>query len=237
MRGEFDRLGAMLGLRFISGSPRCVKIAPRVTRPSGRSALSRCTWVYSATACSMRRRSSGERRSSGSEARRVVASILTARIGSVRSAAASAQRCSGGTPPSPRKAPIRITGSVSASPRRRSAASAGARGEIRSHLGIRRRHRDPRRLRVSYRSVQQVRRRQRLAARRAQCIGEILKPLSNRSIPSLDSRRGPIGRFISMAIVAGVGCTHADSAIRSGDAKAMIMPGMDHHVGPRRHVT
>ena len=52
----------------------------------------------------------------------------------------------------------------------------------------------------------------------------------------VDRRGGPLGRFVFVTIVAGVGRPKLSREVGTGNAEAVIVALVDHHEGPRRHV-
>ena len=47
---------------------------------------------------------------------------------------------------------------------------------------------------------------------------------------------GSLRTLLFMAAVAGIRCAETDRQVRAGDAKAVIAPRVDDHIGRRRHV-
>src|SRR5215471_834884 len=67
-------------------------------------------------------------------------------------------------------------------------------------------------------------------------FGVFLPAFAVRSVPGLDRGRRPLRRFIGMAIVASVRRAEACRQVGTRDAKTVIVPPVDDHIGALRHV-
>src|SRR5262249_26980485 len=62
------------------------------------------------------------------------------------------------------------------------------------------------------------------------------QPLRFRSVPGLDRGRGPLRRFVGVAVVAGIGRAELCRQVGTRDAEAVIVPPVDDHIAALRHV-
>src|SRR4030095_8093656 len=72
---------------------------------------------------------------------------------------------------------------------------------------------------------------------RSERFGEALVPLRFVSIPRIHLRGRPARIPVSVAVRAGIRCAERDRQIGSWHSQAVIVPGINNHVGGGWHVT